>query len=194
MRYVRRSHCLCLGLVLVVWLLGDWAIAPLSNRTAARASEPVADAIAQSQGTDHLTNPLSTLDSPTLPNPMQPETLRSIIWQARDAWISGDADAFANLFAPDGELIVPGNRWTGPDAIRQVVVDYSAAYSNVEIEIRQILVEGDRVAVEWTWSETENATGQRHYAEDAILVDFQNGKISRWREYIDTSSGQRDGG
>jgi uncharacterized protein (TIGR02246 family) len=119
---------------------------------------------------------------------MTPETVRSVIKQARDAWIAGDADAFASLFLADGEFIVPGNRWVGQVAIRQVAADFSTAYVDIKIDIRRIVVEGSQAVVEWHWQETEKATGKSGSADDAIVIDFQDQYISRWREYIDTQS------
>ena len=37
---------------------------------------------------------------------MTSEQCRSIIQQAAEAWIKGNADSFASLFLPDGEFIV----------------------------------------------------------------------------------------
>lgn len=119
---------------------------------------------------------------------MKPEEIRSCIQQAADAWMTGDANAFAELFIPNGEFIVPGDRWIGQAAIRQVAADFAAAYSDVKIEIQHIVIEGNSAVVEWHWQETETATGKCGVADDAIAIDFQNGRISRWREYIDTQS------
>ena len=118
---------------------------------------------------------------------MASEQCRSIIQQAAEAWITGNADSFASLFLPDGEFIVPNNRWVGTEKIRQVAADFATDYQ-VKIEIRRIIVEDERAVVEWYWSDTEKATGKCNQAEDAIVVDFRAGKISRWREYIDATS------
>ena len=118
---------------------------------------------------------------------MTSEQYRSIIQQAAEAWITGDADTFASLFLPDGEFIVPNNRWVGVAKIRQVIADFAADYE-VKITIRSIIVEGNQAVVEWYWSDKEKATGKCNQAEDAIVVDFRAGKISRWREYIDATS------
>ena len=118
---------------------------------------------------------------------MTSEQCRSIIQQAAQAWITGDADAFASLFLADGELIVPNNRWVGFAKIRQVTADFVADYE-VEITIQRIIVEGNQAVVEWNWSDKEKATGKCNQAEDAIVIDFREGKICRWREYIDVTS------
>ncbi len=118
---------------------------------------------------------------------MTSEKIRSIIQQASEAWLTGDAEAFASLFLPDGEFIVPNNRWVGTEKIRQVAADFATDYE-VKIEIRRIIVEDERAVVEWYWSDTQKATGKCNQADDAIVVDFRAGKISRWREYIDATS------
>ena len=118
---------------------------------------------------------------------MTSEQCRSIIQQAAEAWITGDADTFASLFLPDGEFIVPNNRWVGVAKIRQVMADFAADYE-VKIAIRRIIVEGNQAVVEWNWSDREKATGKCNQADDAIIVDFRVGKITRWREYIDATS------
>ncbi|MGL4617815.1 nuclear transport factor 2 family protein [Chroococcidiopsis sp.] len=127
-----------------------------------------------------------------------PEQIRTIVRQARDSWVNGDADAFAALFTSDGELIVPGQKWVGRAAIRKAAADFATYASNVKIDIRQIIIEGDaeggtlsrdhRAAVEWYWEDTEKASGRRNRADDAIIVDFVAGKIKRWREYIDSKT------
>lgn len=116
--------------------------------------------------------------------------IHSIIQQARDSWIDGDADAFAALFTADGEFLVPGNRWVGRDAIRQVAADFAASSLNVTIEIRRIIIDGNQAAVEWIWEDT-NLSGQHNKADDVIVIDFANGQISHWREYIDTQTPQQ---
>jgi uncharacterized protein (TIGR02246 family) len=120
-----------------------------------------------------------------------PAQIQAIVRQARDSWVNGDADAFAALFTPDGELIVPGQKWVGRKAIRQAAADFANYASNVKIEIRQIIIEGDRAAIEWYWEDTEKATGRRNRADDAIIADFVAGKIKRWREYIDSKTPEK---
>lgn len=119
---------------------------------------------------------------------MNPAQIRATIQRAGEAWMNGDADGFARLFLPDGELIVPGYRWQGQQAIHNVVAEFSATHGDVNVNIRRILVEGDSAFVEWVWEDTETQTGKRTQAEDAIAVDFEQGQIRRWREYIDTES------
>ena len=119
---------------------------------------------------------------------MSPEDIRIAIAQARDAWIARNAEALAALFAPDGEIILPGQRWQGQERIRQEVTHFAQQYSDVRIEIRQIIVDSDRAVVEWYYEDTENTTDRRNKADDVIVINFKGGQISRWREYFDTET------
>jgi uncharacterized protein (TIGR02246 family) len=114
--------------------------------------------------------------------------MRTLIEQARNAWVARDADALAQMFTPDGELIVPGQRWQGQAKIREEVTRFAQQYSDVKIVIRRIIVEDNQAAVEWYYEDTEKATGLRNKADDAIVIDFKDGRISRWREYFDTKT------
>jgi uncharacterized protein (TIGR02246 family) len=119
---------------------------------------------------------------------MQADEIRSIIERAGRAWVSGDADAFAELFTPDGEFVVPGKHWRGRAAVREVLAGFAQRYSDVKVDIRRIIIDGDQAVVEWYWEDTKNETDVRNKADDAIVVDFRDGQISRWREYIDSKS------
>ena len=114
--------------------------------------------------------------------------MRTVIEQARVAWVARDANALAQLFTPDGELIVPGQRWQGRAKIREEVTHFAQRYSDVKIDIRRIIIEDNQAAVEWHYEDTEKATGLRNKADDAIIVDFKDGRISRWREYFDNKT------
>lgn len=117
---------------------------------------------------------------------MQPGDMRALIEKARDAWVNRDANTLAQLFTPDGELIVPGQRWQGQAQIRQEINHFAQQYSDVKIVIRRIIFADSQAVVEWYYEDTEKATGHRNKADDAIVIDFKDGRISRWREYFDT--------
>jgi uncharacterized protein (TIGR02246 family) len=136
-----------------------------------------------------ITSSIMQSDShPKISEPIAPEAIRSIVHQARDCWIQGSGEAFAALFTADGELIVPGSRWIGPDAIASAVTNFATQVSDVTIEIHRIMVDGNQAVVEWRWEDTAKATGKRTPADDAIVIDFRGDRIARWREYIDTQT------
>jgi len=119
---------------------------------------------------------------------MNPEDIRALINKAREAWVAQDADALAQMFTPDGEIIVPGKKWRGQTRIREEINDFARQYSDVKIDIQRILIENNQASVEWYYEDTEKATGRRNKADDVIIVDFKDGMISRWREYFDTKT------
>ncbi len=123
---------------------------------------------------------------------MNQEDIRTLINKARKVWITQDADALAQMFTPDGEIIVPGDKWRGQTKIREEITHFSQQYSDVKIDIQRIIVENNQASVEWYYEDTEKATGRRNKADDVIIVDFKDGLISRWREYFDTKTPASD--
>ncbi len=118
---------------------------------------------------------------------MTPTEIRAIIQMAAQACTTGNAAAFASLFAKDGEILLPGQVLAGRAAVEQATMAYLATLTAIEIEIASIVVEGDRAAVEWVWRATK-ATGERQQSENAILLEFRRGLIVRWREYAGQST------
>jgi uncharacterized protein (TIGR02246 family) len=119
---------------------------------------------------------------------MSLKKIHLIIQHAKNAWTNGDATAFASLFSIDGEFWVPGNRWVGPEKIRQIAAEFAASSSDVKIDIHRVIVDENQAVVEWYWEDTDNSTGNRNRADDVIVIDFVEGRIQRWREYIDTQT------
>lgn len=118
----------------------------------------------------------------------QQNHIRTTIEAARNAWVQQDTDALVQLFAPDGVLIVPGQQWQGHDRIREALDSFAQSSTEVQIEIKRMIVEGNQAAVEWYYEDVEKATGHRNQADDVIVVDFEGDRISRWREYFDTET------
>jgi uncharacterized protein (TIGR02246 family) len=105
------------------------------------------------------------------PEVMKPEDIRRMIQSARNAWMTGDSEAWAALFSTDGRVIVHGNRWVGQDAIRKSLTDFAAGSASVKIDIRRIMIDGNQAVVEWYWQDRDKA-GRRNQADDAIVIDF----------------------
>jgi uncharacterized protein (TIGR02246 family) len=115
-------------------------------------------------------------------------SIHDCIKQAQEAWLTGNGEAFADLFAATGEFVVPGQRWQGRAAILTAFQDFAATQRVTAIEVRNLVVQGDRAMLEWYWEEADRESGEVSRAEDAIAIDFQGPLIQRWREYIDTDS------
>jgi uncharacterized protein (TIGR02246 family) len=132
-------------------------------------------------------NLVSSMDAFASQNRSQ-QDICSLIEQAKAAWTARDADTLAQLFSQDGELIVPGQRWQGQAKIREEIAKFAQQYTDVSITIQQILIDGNRAAVEWHYEDTEKSTGQRSHVDDAIVLEVKDGRISSWREYFDTDT------
>src|SRR5687768_479282 len=116
------------------------------------------------------------------------QTYALIDHQAR-AWEEADVETVIAAFAPEGELISPGGRWQGHTAIRAAMrLSYEHA-TEIKIKVTRVFIAGHQGAVEWTWSETRLADGQRHQVDDAIIFEVNEaGQIVYWREYFDTAT------
>ena len=104
--------------------------------------------------------------------------------QAR-AWENADAATIVADFAEDALFIVPGFRFEGRQAIKQAAEDYFAQFTDTTVTIKRIIAQENEGAIEWIWSDVNRETSQRTKADDAIIFELQNGKITYWREYID---------
>ncbi len=110
--------------------------------------------------------------------------VQTLVETARQAWLTGDGSAFASLFVDRGEFIAPGQWWVGRHQIHQALEDYAKAYDSVSITIRRVIQENASIVTEWHWQDREKATDKCTQAEDAIVIDLEEGRIRRWREYI----------
>ncbi|WP_245894294.1 nuclear transport factor 2 family protein [Chamaesiphon polymorphus] len=129
---------------------------------------------------------MSAMDLDISQNSLPSPDIKATIELAKNAWVARDADALAQLFTEDGTLIVPGQIWQGRDKIRSEIAKFAREYTDVSITIHQIIIDGQRAAVEWHYEDTEQATGNRNQSDDAIVLEVENGRISYWREYFDT--------
>ena len=124
---------------------------------------------------------------------MSAEEMRAAIRNQVDAWERGDADALAAGFTPDGEIVVAGKLIKGRAALRATVTRFASRHSEVQVTVQRMVFGPDCAAVEYRWADTKNETGERYVADDAVWVDFQEGLISRWREYWDADTPRRTG-
>ncbi|MGL5807508.1 MAG: nuclear transport factor 2 family protein [Xenococcaceae cyanobacterium] len=115
---------------------------------------------------------------------MTPTIIREQLKKAALCWQSGDADGFASLFTLDGEFIDPVSQYFGQNSIKNALAKFAQKNSNVTIKVRRILIDGNVAAIERSLKNTENSTGNCQQTDCLIVVDFRNGQISRWHEYI----------
>ncbi len=120
--------------------------------------------------------------------PTTPSEMRAAILAQVSAWVKGDADALVAGFAPNGEIVVAGKRIVGHEALHATVVRFSGRHRDVEVTVRRMVFGDECTAVEYVWEDTKVETGVRYRAHDAVWVDFEDGRITRWREYWDSET------
>jgi ketosteroid isomerase-like protein len=127
------------------------------------------------------------------------------IQAVRRAWrtfAGRDPEAIAACLHPDARWTAPAGNATavaldvpsdmvGRDAIvKFLTVDFHRLFTEVRVEFRSLLGEGDHVTVE----ETMHATlpdGGRYANDYCIVFELRDGLIFRVREYTDTARGHR---
>ncbi len=114
--------------------------------------------------------------------------LQQLVERQASAWEAADSERIIADFAEASIFVVPGSTFRGRQAIKEAAEGYFAEFTDTQIEIDRIIANGNEVAVEWTWRDKQRETGETSYAEDAIIIELEEGKIVYWREYIDTQA------
>ena len=117
------------------------------------------------------------------------------------AWNAHDVRAVADHYAPDYEEIdvARAQPQFGPDTVRRTLLYYLRAFPDFAITFDETIVNGERLAMYWTWTGTHRgtfmnipATGHRVMVRGSSLVTLQNGKIQRALRIWDLAGLLRD--
>ena len=114
---------------------------------------------------------------------LTPQEIRNSIQTSADACIAGNAETFASLFTTDAKMIINGNQIVGKTAIEKATAAYLASREQIQVTIHRIIVENNQAVVEWTWEDVKTTTGQQNCTDNAIVIEFKEYLICRWREY-----------
>src|SRR5262245_61321955 len=124
---------------------------------------------------------------------MTPDEMRAAIETQLLAWQTGDPELLASGFTQEGEIVVPGKRIRGREALKATVVRFASRHRDVQVRLRRVAFGPDSVALDYRWEDTKIETGARYIADDAVWVEFSEGLISRWREYWDAETPKSEG-
>jgi steroid delta-isomerase-like uncharacterized protein len=87
----------------------------------------------------------------------------------------------------------------GPDPVRRTLLYYLRAFPDLQVTLDDALVNGERVAMYWTWTGTHRgtfmnipATGHRVTVRGTSLVTLKDGKIQRALRIWDLAGLLRD--
>ena len=111
--------------------------------------------------------------------------VEELVVRQAEAWENQDAKAIADDFAEDAVFIAAGFKFVGQQRIEKAALDYFKQFHNTTVEIKNIIVDGERGAVEWDWRDRKRQGNLKGFAEDAIIFELVDGKITYWREYIE---------
>jgi uncharacterized protein (TIGR02246 family) len=85
--------------------------------------------------------------------------LRDFARRYTAAWCSRDAASVAAFFAPNGSLSVNGALAAGRGAIAEVAQGFMTAFPDMELQMDDVLIEGDRATYHWTFIGTNTGPG-----------------------------------
>ena len=116
---------------------------------------------------------------------MNREAITKLVERQARAWETQDVTAIVDDFAADAVFIAAGLRFEGREEIGRAARDYFQKFHRTSVEIKRIIIDDSRGAVEWDWRDRNRQSNQEGFAEDAIIFELENGKIVYWREYIE---------
>jgi limonene-1,2-epoxide hydrolase len=104
----------------------------------------------------------------------------------RNAWVTGDLDAYLALFAPDLVIDIPRrDRIVGRDDYAELVRLSHEHVAPVRFEFHHLAVHGSVVLSEWTIEIEFRADGRRATYDGMSRCELRDGLIASWREYYD---------
>ena len=102
-------------------------------------------------------------------------------------WNQRNADAIAEMFHQDGRaggFPTPDSILTGPEAFRKIHEHFCELYSDIRVDLDDLIAEDDKVAVRWTASMTHTGhglgfppTGERVTLRGSSFLVCGSGKI-----------------
>jgi ketosteroid isomerase-like protein len=91
-------------------------------------------------------------------------------------------EAEGNPYRPSGEA------WVGPEAVlNNLFVRLGADWDGFTVHPKSFHDAGDSVTVEARYSGTFKATGKKMDTQVCHVWDIQNGKLTRFQQYVDTA-------
>ena len=111
-----------------------------------------------------------------------------------EVWNQGRLDLVDRLVAQDcvtHDPAAPGGELIGPDGLKQLISMYRNAFPDTEFEIKDMILEGDKVGARITASGTHKGelmgiapTGKRVSISGIVITQFRAGKqVESWSSY-----------
>ena len=116
------------------------------------------------------------------------QAIEQLVTDLIAAWNAHDVERVAALYAPDYEEkdVAQTDSLRGRDGIRRTVLLYLRAFPDLQVTLTDVVVDGNRAALGWTWCGTHRGTFMnipptvRHVAvRGASFLIIENGRIRR---------------
>ncbi|NNM71761.1 nuclear transport factor 2 family protein [Enterovirga aerilata] len=125
--------------------------------------------------------------------------IEAVLRAAYDARRRGDLDGVMAHFSPRAEFMLLGSPAASPvplsalgiAAVREVLRRLMASFEFHDLELRTVLVEGNRAAVHWSARVRAPASGLEASTELLDLVRLEAGKIVSFKQFADTALASR---
>ena len=130
------------------------------------------------------------------PNPGLPDNKAIVLRSETELWSKGDLAVADQLYSP-GFLchFVAGSEWKGIQDLKRQIATTRAAFPDWNERVDDILVEGDRVAIRFTSTGTQQGefegmapTGRKVSIREAAFFRVANGKIVEQWGFADSQA------
>ena len=107
-------------------------------------------------------------------------------------WNEGNLDVADQVYAPNQILHFRGEKYPfGPEDAKKVVSAWRKAFPDFKFKIEDMVAEGDKIAVRYTFSGTHQEkfwgiapTGNKINVTQMNIISFKNGKmVEAWEDY-----------
>lgn len=112
------------------------------------------------------------------------EIIIEMVHKHAQAWISGDMELLDSLLHDDVVFAYPGRRLNKKQTLEDLNY-FKDHFKDTKVYFKEIIVDGNNVAVEWQFATTKIETGERQVVSDAIIAKVKDGKFIVWKEYLD---------
>jgi steroid delta-isomerase-like uncharacterized protein len=112
-----------------------------------------------------------------------------------EVWNQGSESTIDELFHPQGKACGfpdPDSVLVGPEGFKAVHRQFNNAFTNLHIDIHDLIAEGDRVAIRWTCTAIHNgdglgfpATGKKTTVLGSSFMTCRNGQLIEGYNFMD---------
>ena len=119
----------------------------------------------------------------------------ALVKKLYDAFARGDIQTILDNLAPNVEWVTEGpaiipyaQKYTGIDNVRGFFQALATTQENHKLVTYEFIAQGDKVATSGRYAATVKETGKHFDTAVAHVFTIQNGKVTRFLDFFDTSA------